>query len=190
MDVPTIDGTDIDARIADRLKSLRGERDWSLDMLAQQSGVSRATLSRLEHGEVSPTASVLGRLCAAYGITLSRLMHLVEASFEPLLTREEQPAWTDPETGFCRRSVSPPSGALSGEALEAALRPGTDIGYDRPPTPGLEHHLFLIDGALTVDIEGRSHRLRPGDCLRYRLFGTSRFTTPDDSGARYVLFMV
>ena len=190
MGIPTTVDTDIDARIARRLKSLRGERGWSLEMLARQSGVSRATLSRLEHGEVSPTASVLGRLCAAYGITLSRLMHLVEESFEPLLSREGQPVWTDPETGFCRRSISPPSGALSGEALEATLQPATDIGYDRPPTPGLEHHLFLIDGALTVDIEGQTHYLRPGDCLRYRLFGESRFTTPEDSGAHYVLFMV
>ena len=57
----------IDKQIAQRLKSLRAERDWSLDELAKRSGVSRATLSRLENAEVSPTASVLGKLCAALG---------------------------------------------------------------------------------------------------------------------------
>jgi len=190
MDEALIDDTDIDARIAGRLKRLRGERGWSLDALAARSGVSRATLSRLEHGEISPTARVLGKLCAVYGLTLSRLMHLVEEAFEPLLARDAQPVWRDPETGFRRRSISPPVRALSGEALEATLEPATDIAYERPPRPGLEHHLFLIEGRLTVEVDGRAHHLKPGDCLRYQLFGPSRFATPDDSGARYVLFMV
>eukprot|EP01035_Chromulina_nebulosa_P057820 gene57820-79224_t len=39
------DKLSIDLQIAQRLKSLRGERGWSLDALAEQSGVSRATLS-------------------------------------------------------------------------------------------------------------------------------------------------
>ncbi len=55
----------IDRRIAQRLKGLRAERGWSLDELAGRSSVSRATLSRLENAEVSPTANVLGKLCAA-----------------------------------------------------------------------------------------------------------------------------
>src|SRR5215471_18062608 len=97
----------IDRLIAQRLKDLRAERGWSLDELAQRSRVSRATLSRLENAEVSPTATVLGRLCAAHGLTLSRLMRMVEDDFVPLLRREEQPVWTDPENGFRRRSISP-----------------------------------------------------------------------------------
>src|SRR5512145_407276 len=96
-------------RIAQRLKSLRGERGWSLDELAGRSDVSRATLSRLENADVSPTASVLGKLAAAYGLTISRLMHLVEDDFAPLIRRDAQPVWSDTGIGFNRRSVSPPA---------------------------------------------------------------------------------
>ena len=180
----------IDQRIAQRLKALRGERGWSLDELARRSGVSRATLSRLENAEVSPTASVLGKLCAAYGLTMSRLMHMVEGDFRPLVRRDAQPVWLDPEVGFRRRSVSPPSQTLAAEGLECELEPATRITYDEPPRPGLEHHLLLLDGALTVTVGGQTHVLRPGDCLRYQLFGPSAFETPAHCGARYVLFMV
>jgi transcriptional regulator with XRE-family HTH domain len=180
----------IDRQIAQRLKSLRGERGWSLDDLAGRTNVSRATLSRLENAEVSPTASVLGKLCAAYGMTLSRLMRMVEDSFAPLVPRNAQPVWTDPETGFRRRSVSPPTQSLAGEALECEIGPATRIAYDAPPREGLEHHLILIDGALEVTVGGRTHALKPGDCLRYQLFGPSAFATPQDSPARYILFMV
>jgi transcriptional regulator with XRE-family HTH domain len=179
----------IDHRIALRLKGLRAERGWSLDDLAARSGVSRATLSRLENAEVSGTASVLGKLGTAYGLTISRLMHLVEEGFAPLVKRDNQPIWQDPETGFHRRSVSPPAQGLAGEVIEGTLTPGTHLAYETPPRPGLEHHLVLLEGALTLTTEGRTHQLSPGDCLRYQLFGSNAFTA-GKKGARYLIFMV
>lgn len=180
----------VDRRIAQRLRSLRAERGWSLDDLARRSAVSRATLSRLENAEVSPTASVLGKLCAAYGMTMSRLMHMVEDDFAPVVRRSTQRTWTDPTIGFRRRSVSPPAKTLAGEVLECDLDPGTRITYDSAPRPGLEHHLLLIEGQLQITVDGQAHDLRPGDCLRYQLFGTTAFVTSEQSGARYILFIV
>lgn len=185
-----MDESSIDRRIAQRLKSLRAARGWSLDELAGRCDVSRATLSRLENAEVSPTASVLGKLAAAHGLTISRLMHLVEDDFAPLVRREAQPLWRDPGIGFTRRSISPPAQMLAAEVLECALEPGTRITYDEPPRRGLEHHLLLTEGRLDIIVDGRSHALHPGDCLRYQLFGASTFATPADSGARYILVVV
>lgn len=186
----SLDDFSIDHRIAQRLKGLRAERGWPLDELSRLSGVSRATLSRLENAEVSATAGVLGRLCAAYGLTLSRLMHMVEDAHAPLVRRNAQPVWIDPDTGFRRRSLSPPAQSLAAEALECELPPGTHIAYADPPRPGLEHHLLLVQGRLKVTVGGQTHDLQPGDCLRYRLSGASAFTTPADSPAHYILFMV
>lgn len=180
----------LDLRIGQRVKALRDERGWTLDTLAARSGVSRATLSRLENAEVSATASVLGRLCTAFGITLSRLMLQVEENIRPKLAHADQPVWRDETAGFVRRSVSPPAQGLSGEVLECTIAKGSRIDYEQPPRPGLEHHLVLIEGSLSVTIEGAAHDLEPGDCLRYRLFGASSFTTPAHAGARYFLFMV
>ncbi len=190
MGVPRADIRSIDRQIAQRLKALRSDKAWSLDALAKRSTVSRATLSRLENAEASATAGVLGKLCAAYGMTMSRLVRMVEDEFAPLLRRGEQPVWIDPQTGFRRRSVSPPARTLAGEALECELKPGTRIAYDRPPRQGLEHHLLLIAGRLEVTLDGRTYELRPGDCLRYQLFGPSAFATPKRSSAKYILFMV
>ncbi len=190
MEQTDLDPAAIDDRIARRLRELRGERGWSLDELARASGVSRASLSRLENGEVGPTTAVLARLCTAYGLTLSRLMLMVEDDFPRLVRVADQPVYRDRGAGFSRRSVSPPSQRLAGEAILGELAPGARIAYEAPPRPGLEHHLLLLEGRLTVEVEGVVHDLSPGDCLRYRLFGESRFETPADAGARYVLFLV
>lgn len=190
MEIAVDQQTTIDMRIAERLRQLRSERGWSLDELARRSTVSRATLSRLENNEVSPTANVLGKLCAAFGLTLSRLMHLVEDGFAPLVRRRGQPVWRDPVTGFERRSVSPPAGSLAGEVLACDLDAGVYLDYAAPPRDGLEHHLVLLKGRLQVSIGGTAYDLEAGDCLRYRLHGPSAFSTPADCGASYLLFLV
>ncbi|OIQ32383.1 MAG: XRE family transcriptional regulator [Roseobacter sp. MedPE-SWchi] len=180
---------DFHTRLAKRLATLRQDRGWSLDQLAQISGISRATLSRLEKGEVSPTAESLGQLCTAYALPMSRLMMQVEEAHAPLIPREEQVLWQDPATGFQRRQVSPPAPTLTGEVIEGHLPPDERITYDSPSRPGLEHHLILQQGALRLALSGQTYDLRPGDCLRYHLTGPSEFSSGAE-GARYILVLI
>jgi transcriptional regulator with XRE-family HTH domain len=180
----------LDTQIAARLRALRAERNWSLEELAKRSDVSRATLSRLENADVSPTASVLGRLCTAYGMAMSRLMRMVEEDFEPVIRREAQWVWRDQAIAFERRSVSPPNAALAGEVIECSLGPDTRISYPEPSKPGLEHHLVMLEGRLRLTVGAAIHDVAAGDCLRYQLHGATEFATPEETGARYILFMV
>ena len=174
-------------RLARRLHELRMERGWSLEELAAQSGVSRATLSRIENNEVSPTAVVLGRLCAAFELTMSRLLADVESDHPALVPQKAQPVWIDPETGFRRRSISPPSPDFECEFLQCELQPGAQIAYPLPPRQGLEHHLYLESGALEMNVNGSVYRVSEGDCLRYRLHGASSFKVLNRRAARYFL---
>ena len=64
---------DIDVMLAKRLRREREARAWTLVDLAARSGVSRAMISKIERGEASPTAALLGRLSAAFELTLSQL---------------------------------------------------------------------------------------------------------------------
>ena len=180
----------LDQRLAARLSDLRQQNGWSLEMLADRSGISRATLSRIERGETSPTAALLGRLCTAYGRTMSRLLAEVEADPPALLRRADQALWIDPETGFRRRSVSPPTRGYSGEVLEGELPPGAVIAYDAPPVAGLEQHVLMLSGRLELTVEGQTHRLEPGDSLRFRLFGGTRFACRGAGAARYVIALI
>src|SRR5947207_14994980 len=97
---------DIERRIAERLARLRAERGWSLDALARRTGVSRATLSRLERSELSPTAAMLGTPCAVYAWTLSRLMAGAETQPPSLAPAAEPPQRKNPDSGYRRRALS------------------------------------------------------------------------------------
>ncbi len=181
---------DIERRIAQRLARLRAERGWSLDALGERTGISRATLSRLERSELSPTAAMLGKLCTVYGWTLSRLMAEAETRPPNLVPAAEQPEWKDPESGYRRRVVSPPAPGLRGELVEVRMPAGASVSFDTSPIAGLEHHLWMLEGSLTLEVEGSIFRLRAGDCLRYVLAGPTRFQGTGKREARYVIAMV
>lgn len=149
----------------------------TLAMLAQRSGLSRATLSRIENAEVSPTAETLGQLATVYALPISQLLSPLEQGFQPVLRRTEQSVWSDPEHEFVRRSVSPSNGQLSMELIEGELGPKQLITYAAPAIPGHEHHVYVLSGKMEITVEGNAHSLGPGDCLRYILFGETIFKT-------------
>jgi transcriptional regulator with XRE-family HTH domain len=185
------DDTDtVDTRLGLRLAELRTEHGWSLGELSDRSGVSRSTLSRAERAEISPTASLLNRLCAVYGRTMSQLLSEVEAEPAPVVRTADQPLWRDQASGFVRRSVSPPHSALRGELVEGRLTTGADIAYDRPPLAGLEQHIWVLEGALEVTAQDTEHHLGTGDCLRMRVWGPTRFRCTAPEGVRYLLAVV
>jgi len=182
--------TFVEQRIAQRLAALRAERGWSLDKLAERTDISRATLSRIERGELSPSAAILGRLCSAYSWTLSRLIAEAEMHPPSLIRPAVQTVWVDPETRYRRRAVSPPAAGLRGELVEVRLPAGATVSFRASPVPGLEHHLWLLEGSLQLTIEGRAFRLSAGDCLRYVLNGPSLFECKGKRRARYIVAMV
>src|SRR5476649_486307 len=122
-----------DLRLAERLAELRIGQGWSLEQLAQRTGISRATLSRIERAETSPTASVLGKLSATYGLTTSRLLMALEDNPPELIRHGQQSVWRDTDTGFERRSVSPPAHGFRAELMAGKLKAGATISYDSPP---------------------------------------------------------
>ncbi len=180
----------LEERIARRLARLRAESGLTLGALAERTGISRATLSRLERGELSPTAAMLGRLCTAYGWTLSRLMADAETRPPNLVPAAGQAEWKDPGSGYRRRVVSPPAPGLRGELVEVHMPAGASVAFEASPVPGLEHHLFLLEGSLSLEVDGTVFKLRAGDCLRYVLNGPSRFQGLGKREARYLVAMV
>ncbi|MCY4745120.1 helix-turn-helix domain-containing protein [Pelomonas sp. UHG3] len=176
-------------QLAERLAALRMAAGWSLDELATRSGVSRATLSRLERGETSPTATLLSRLARAHGLPLSRLLAEAEALPVRLLRAADQPRWHDQHSGFERRMRCPPLAGFATEVIEAVLAPGAELVYDEPPVARLEHHLCLLDGQVRLTLQGQPFELAPGDSLSFRCQGRSIFANPGDRPARYLLAM-
>ena len=174
------------ARLANHLRDLRETHGLTLADLAQRSGLSRATLSRIENAEVSPTAETLGQLAAVYALPISQLLAPLDKGFQPLLRCDDQSVWRDPSHDFVRRSLSPSNGQLSIELIEGKLGRKQSITYAAPAIPGQEHHVYVLSGKMQITVEGKAYDLTQGDCLRYILFGETIFKT-STTPCKYVI---
>lgn len=176
----------LDDRLAARLREERQARGWSMAELADRSGVSRAMIGKVEKGEASPTAALLGKLAAAFDLSLSTLLARAEGVGGALIRRDAQPIWRDPETGYHRRAVTPP-GQGGAEIVEVDLPPGARVDYPAASYASSRHKILVLDGVLTFHDSDGAHRLISGDLYAIGPASASAYENADDAPCRYLV---
>lgn len=185
--------TSVNERISARVKALRAERDFSLDVLAARSAVSRSAISLIERGETSPTAVVLERLAAALGVSLASLFDEVgpAAAPSPVARRREQTSWRDPGSGYVRRNVSPPGWPSPIRLVEVEFPAGASVAYEQAERDVVvQQQVWLLAGSMDVAVGDDRHHLEAGDCLAMRVDRPTSFHNPGDRKARYAVVLV
>ena len=174
--------------IAQRIKLERSARHWSLAELSDKSGVSKAMISKIERGESSPTATVMGRLSGAFGLPLSVLLARAEQLGERVSRRHQQMLWTDPQTGYTRRIISP-LGSVQ-EHLEIELPPQVRIAYPASAFAFQHQQVIVLSGVLVFMEGAQEHRLEQGDCLQLGLPQACTFSNPSTTPCHYLIGLV
>jgi transcriptional regulator with XRE-family HTH domain len=64
-------GTELD--LGHRVRQLRKDRNWTLEQAAQQAGLARSTLSKIENGQMSPTFDAVKKLADGLDISVPQL---------------------------------------------------------------------------------------------------------------------
>ncbi len=181
---------DINQIIARRINALRETQKLSLDALASLSGVSRSNISLIERGQSSASATVLDKLAAALGVTLSSLFEdgsAPAAAPSPVARKTEQLAWTDPASGYLRRSLSP-AAPSSIQLVEVTFPPGQRVVYDAVArNADLNQQIWMIDGVMEISVGDQHWRLVAGDCLGMPLDQPLVYFNPMQSAAHYLV---
>jgi transcriptional regulator with XRE-family HTH domain len=166
-------------QIARRVRLERDMRGWSLADLAERSGVSKATISKIEREEVSPTAVILVRLAGAFDLTLAGLLLRAEGEGRRLTRADDQPVWRDPETGYVRKQVfCRPDHPL--EVVLVELPAGQRVVLPASSYAHIRQAVWVQSGGLVIVEGGERHVLSAGDCLG---FGPpSEVTLANESG--------
>jgi transcriptional regulator with XRE-family HTH domain len=181
--------TDIAGRIGARIRAIRASRNLTLDGLALRANVSRAMLSRIERGESSPTAQLLGKVCGGLGITLSVLFSETQTPVSPLSRRQDQPTWRDPATRYLRRGVSPAGTGSSVDIVEVEFPPGGSVAFDSLQLASGDQHVWVLEGTLELELGEEAFRLETGDCLMMRFDRRVLFRNPTERRIRYAVIV-
>ncbi|RNL64905.1 XRE family transcriptional regulator [Nocardioides marmoriginsengisoli] len=146
--------------VGPRLKLLRARRDVTLADLAEETGISTSTLSRLEAGLRRPTLEQLLPLARAYGVTLDELV-------------------AAPPTGDPRINLRPIEGGNGAVVLPLTRRAGGIQAYkfvlpagDDDAVPELRTHegydwAYVLNGTLRLVLGEHDLLLKPGEAAEF-----------------------
>jgi transcriptional regulator with XRE-family HTH domain len=179
---------DASARLARRVRLEREMRGWSLADLAARSGVAKATISKIEREEASPTAVVLVRLAGAFDLTLAGLLLRAEGTGDLLSRAADQPVWRDPETGYRRKQVfARPDHPL--EITRVELPAGRQVTMPASSYAHIRQAVWVEKGRLVI-VEGDERRaLGAGDCLGFGPPSEVTFANEGAAACSYVVVL-
>jgi transcriptional regulator with XRE-family HTH domain len=173
-----------------------------MDRLAQASGVSRAMISKIERGESSPTAVLLGKLSAALELSVSELLTgarlgdgqepaaaerpPVDATGGGRVRRTaDTPQWRDPDTGYLRRQISTPG--FPAAVTEVTLPPGARVPYPAAAYAFIAQLVWVLSGELTLTDGAVRRVLAAGDTFELGQPRSREFSNETAQECRYVV---
>lgn len=158
----------LNRHLGGRVRQLRAEREWSLEALAQASGVSRSMLSEIEREQANPTLAVTLRIARAFGLSLGELLESPGASSAITVIRSGDRTFlyrSDPDVEI--RTLSPLNLEKDVELYSLHLRAGGAL-RSAPHFEGTREFLTVQKGQVTVESAGDRETLGTGDSATYR----------------------
>jgi transcriptional regulator with XRE-family HTH domain len=174
--------------IGERIRQHRTARGWTLDELADRSGVSRRMVINIEHGEGNPSIATLLRISDALGVGLPVLVD-VERPRELTVTPAGQAPvlWRGPSGGqaLLVAGTEPPDVV---ELWDWTLHPGEEHSSEAH-SAGTRELLLVLEGRVDLRVGDRTDRLEAGDSAAFAGDAAHGYATPADAetAARFAL---
>ena len=169
---PTLQTSDpaeaINRHLGARVKQLRSDKGWSLETLANASGVSRSMLSQIEREQANPTLAVTLRIAQAFKIDLGELINIPNASSSLNVIRANDRTFHYRSDKNCKiRTLSPLNLEKDVEFYEVQLKRGGSL-KSQAHFEGTREFLTVEEGQVRVESGEESDVLDQGDSANYR----------------------
>lgn len=172
--------------IGSRIKEIRVSRAMTLQALSETSGVSPSMLSLVERGRASPSIGTLVVIASSLGVTMSDLVAADVAPDENLVVRASEPKGIETAQHVIRRVLREDrSRGLSIAVNEYAPATGN---ADQPISHDGFEYGFILEGQLTVTVDGATYILDAGDLISYSSRRSHRIWNYSNARVRTIWF--
>ncbi|MEQ9491180.1 MAG: XRE family transcriptional regulator [Alphaproteobacteria bacterium] len=173
--------TAFDGSLGAQLRELRKVRDFSLAMLAEQTGLSVGHLSQIERNLSSPSVKALHDIANALGVNISWFFQDETVAARPeraYIVRAAERRILHFSSDISDELLSPNlSGQL--ELLWSRFAPGSTSGVEPYRHKGEEAGV-VISGTLELWIGDTRHILHKGDSFSFKSTLPHRYSNPGD----------
>ncbi len=171
--------------VANRLRSLRSKRGFSLRLLAELSGMNINTLSMIENGKSCPSVSTLQQLALALDCPIQSFFE-EEPSQEPCVFTEST---SRPVQAFGKTLVQDLGKSFAASVVQpylVVLNPGAERNADLVIHTGYEL-AYCLKGSVTYQVGEQVFALNEGDSLLFEAHLPHRLANECDKPARLLL---
>ena len=182
------DALDNTPAVGSSLRRIRAQRGWSLERLAQSSGVSRAMLCQIELGQSTPTINILWKIARALNVPFSALITDQTPARTKVLTAGKAKILKSADGTFASRALFPFDEPRTVEFYELRLAPGSVERAD-PHPPGTVENLVVTSGRLEIGVADDRYLLATGDAIQFDADGPHEYHNPGDTEAVIYLVM-
>ncbi|GAA5157287.1 MULTISPECIES: helix-turn-helix domain-containing protein [Amycolatopsis] len=168
--------------LGERVQAARLERGLTLQALAERSEVSVSMLSSVERGAKAPTIVVLDRIATGLGLPLAQL--ITQPARRILRRAAEQDTVHEPG-GWQRTVLTPVVPGVNFEWIRSTLPPDCEAGTYPPYATGSHEFIVVLDGTLTLTIDGEVVILGEGDSLYLAADVTLSYANHSDAPCTY-----
>lgn len=153
--------------LSGRVRELRRRHGWTLDELAERSGVSRSMLSQIERGRANPTVGIAVRIAAALGAPIGDLLEAAPRTrrIETIRAGDAAAVYRD-DGQVLLRTLSPLHLERDVELYELTLAPGAALD-SAAHFRGTREVLSVARGQLEVTSGADRVELESGDSAHY-----------------------
>jgi quercetin dioxygenase-like cupin family protein/DNA-binding XRE family transcriptional regulator len=177
---------DLASAIGARVRQERMGRDWTLDQLAEASGVSRRMVVNVEQGAVNPSVGTLLRISDALGVGLPALVEPPRPKPVKVTPHGAGAVLWSSESGgrgVLVAGTGPPNVV---ELWDWTLGPG-DQHVSEAHTAGTKELVQVQQGSITVMVADQPVTLETGDAVAFPGDQAHSYANPHGQPARFTL---
>ena len=179
----------ISHNISVNLKKIRLSKGMSLDVAAEQTGVSKSMLYQIEKGDANPSISVLGKIASGLRIGFNELIASPKTEcclvkVNELIPIKELPGQYSVKTCF------PYEDNKKFEIYRIDIRPGgvyTSGGHGEKT----REYICILDGELTINANNSVNVIRKDDIFRFETESIHIYSNNSNKTVSFIcVFMV
>lgn len=179
---------DLASVIGSRLRDRRVERGWTLDELAERSGVSRRMVVNVEQGASNPSIATLLRLSDALGVGLPALVDVERPGALRVVAAGQAPVLWRGQSGGKAVLVAGTNPPEVVELWDWTLEPG-EAHRSEAHAAGTRELLLVLAGRVELTIGEQKQLLSIGDSAQFAGDVAHGYANPavDGPAARFCL---
>jgi|SRR5690625_1714968 len=177
--------------IGRKIKQARLGNKKTQQQIADECGISKSLLSKIENGQTASAVATLSKISDALGVSLSWVLdNHPETDLMLLPKSERQLKVGDENMGYSFELLANRTKFSNIEPTIVHVTPKDANLRHEPYTHSQDEFIYILDGAIELFYDNEKHKMEKGDTAYFKGKKTHLFVPVDNKGAKVLTIFI